>query len=345
MFIVNKGRGHGFLRCSCGFSVVLKNPFDHRTGIQKAGHRTPFEQPCGVKNLSTEDLAHEFRTDVLQLRIDESIAVPKDLASEQVDVWLTSFFRTLSEAIRLASARLLGVDQNEISATVRSRLFGYPEVIIYDSVAGGAGYCRMLVTKYSVRDVLRRASEVLDCPMSCTNSCVACLQDYDNQAHWDQFDRKPVLAWLASLLALQTPTNPFTKFKAARIPDEAVLPLLNGEFDSAHCIWVIAPALFDLRQEAASIESFIANETAGLVKWLVGWMTKGNTMEIAVLQPPVVTPDYPSSVYLANWLGPCVADDLLRLWQLPARFDGRAWPRILFDPGREGARCYSRQPD
>lgn len=51
-----------------------------------------------------------------------------------------------------------------------------------------------------MRGLLNTARDALDCPAQCTYSCRKCLQDYDNQMHWDKLDRGPVLKWLAILL-------------------------------------------------------------------------------------------------------------------------------------------------
>ncbi len=98
MFVVNRGHRFGFLRCSsCGFAVMLKDPIKHKNQVLKDGHRTPYDQPCNLNHLTVEDLAHEFRTDVLQIRIDEPIPVPGDLPAEEKDAWLNAFTRTLAE--------------------------------------------------------------------------------------------------------------------------------------------------------------------------------------------------------------------------------------------------------
>jgi len=125
MFVVNRGHKFGFLRCGCGSSVALKDPVRHKAEIIRDGHKTPYNQLCTLKPANTEDFAHEFRTDVLQIRIDEKIPIPKDVRVEELGTWLDAFSRTISrtisEAIRISAARLLGIDQREISATVRRR--------------------------------------------------------------------------------------------------------------------------------------------------------------------------------------------------------------------------------
>ena len=200
MFVVNKGRGYGFLRCSCGYTKLLRNQPDEQREKQRA-HKTPFNLQCQSPFwYPHEDLAHEFRTDVLQVRLDYSIPVSQKLPPNEIDDWLDRFTRTLAEAVRRGGADLLGIEPRELAVTIRTRPFGYPEVILYDTVAGGAGYCRMLVDRHSMHQVLTAACEALHCRAACTHACRVCLQDYDNQRIWEKLDRQPVLRWLEQLL-------------------------------------------------------------------------------------------------------------------------------------------------
>jgi ATP-dependent helicase YprA (DUF1998 family) len=200
MFVVNKGRGAGFLRCGCGYTKLLKNLHDEQQEKTRA-HQTPFNLKCDRPYwYPHEDLAHEFRTDVLQVRLDHSLPVPNDLLMDEINEWLERFTRTLSEAVRRGGTDLLGIEPRELAGIVRTRPPCYPEVILYDTVAGGAGYCRMLVDRYSLSDLLAAARDALNCRSGCTHACRVCLQDYDNQRVWEKLDRQPVLHWLKQML-------------------------------------------------------------------------------------------------------------------------------------------------
>jgi superfamily II DNA or RNA helicase len=207
MFVVNRGRGAGFLRCGCGYTKLLKSPQDERQERSRA-HATPFNFKCVSPFWhAREDLAHEFRTDVLQVRFDHSLLVPKDVPPDEHYEWLERFTQTLAEAVRRGGTKLLGIEPRELGSTVRKRLFGYPEVILYDTVAGGAGYCRMLVDRYSMHDLIAAAGDALNCSAACTHACRVCLQDYDNQRVWEKLDRQPVLGWLKQLLGVNHPAG------------------------------------------------------------------------------------------------------------------------------------------
>jgi len=339
MFVVNQGRGYGFLRCQCGFAKMLKNPGPHVQQIQNDGHRTPYNQPCNLNAWHIEDLAHEFRTDVLQVRVEQAVPFPADLRPDEVDGWRDGFVRTLVEAVRLAAADLLEIDQRELCGTARLWRFGYPEIVLYDSVAGGAGYCQM-VMQHGLRAFLTTAVEVLECPVDCSHSCRTCLQGYDNQLYWEKFNRKPVLAWLKNLLNVQPTSNPFARFKAAPLETDSPAPLVVAELERASHLLVVAPALFDLQREAASEASFAAPSALALLNRLAGWLAARNTLEFALPEPPTISADYPASLEVASKLSPWAKDGLLKLWRLPKGFDLRAWPRVVVNPGKADSRCY-----
>ena len=338
MFIVNKGRGAGFLRCSCGYTKLLKNPGDEQQE-RKKGHNTPFHLKCARPFwYAREDLAHEFRTDVLQVRLDYSPFVPQDLPLDAQDEWIDRFMQTLAEAVRRGGTALLGIESRELAATVRTRLFGYPEVILYDTVAGGAGYCRMLVDRHAMRDLLEAAQNVLQCKAACTHACRVCLQDYDNQRVWEKLDRQPVLHWLQHLLGMQQPVNPYAHFHAAPLDVCDGTPLFLTALERTSHIVAVAPHLFNLQSTDANRERFLAPETLVFVRQLVAWMAgaPGRRLEVALAQLPVFSPEFSGTLALWHELQPRVADGSLKFWKLPRGFDARSWPRLLTNPGRDG---------
>jgi predicted nucleic acid-binding Zn-ribbon protein len=340
MFVVNKGRGFGFLRCLCGFTAVLRDPGPHMGQIQNGGHRSPYNLPCTMNSWHHEDLAHEFHTDVLQIRVDQPIPLPANLRPEEVDGWRESFARTLVEAVRLGAVQLLGIDQREFCGTVRTRLFGYPELVLYDSVAGGAGYCQMLHTRHSMRELLERALNILHCRGNCSHSCRTCLQGYDNQLHWEKLNRKPVLTWLERLLNVNQPANPFDKFSAASLDTTNGSALLKGDLETSDHLVVVAPRLFNPQRQGLEETHFGSQEAADFAEKLIAWMRQKRTLEIALLEPPLVHSDFPNSIWFAERLKTCMDDGRLKLWRLPATFDPKQWPRAVVLSGKSGGHTY-----
>ena len=338
MFVVNKGRGAGFLRCGCGYTKLLKSAHDEQQEKTRA-HQTPFNLNCERPYWHPhEDLAHEFRTDVLQVRLDHTPPVPKDLPLNEIDDWMERFTRTLAEAVRRGGTDLLGIEPRELAATVRNRLFGYPEVILYDTVAGGAGYCRMLVDRYSMRDLLLGARDALNCRAGCTHACRVCLQDYDNQRVWEKLDRQPVLRWLNLILGAEQPENPYARFKAAQMEISEGTPLLLAELGQTSHLIAVAPTLFNLQPAGDNHDSFLPPGTLAFVRKLVAWMAaaEGRRLELALAQAPVFSPEFSGSLALWHELQPRLADGSLKFWKLPRGFDATAWPRVLTNPGRNG---------
>ena len=191
--------GGGYLRCpKCEFSVPAA--LDARFGkVVKETHDNPRTgERCPVSSLSGPvDFGHIFETDVRAFAFASPIPLsaggPEALRDE-------SFLRTLAEAIRLASVRLLQVDSRDLAATFQKDRHS-PVTILYDSVPGGAGYSRRLGSggTLSTTVIVQKAIDVLSCRAGCASSCVHCLNDYGNQAHWEKFDRHEVLPWLESL--------------------------------------------------------------------------------------------------------------------------------------------------
>jgi hypothetical protein len=341
MFVVNKGRGNGFIRCSCGYTKLLRKPLDDKKEKASA-HRTPFNMPCTKPVWHKEDLAHEFRTDVLQVRLDLVLSLPENLLVDDIEEWFDRFSRTLAEAIKRGATNLLGIESRELAATVRMRQFGYPEVILFDTVAGGAGYCRMLVDRHSMRELLNATSTALDCPAGCTHACRVCLQEYENQRVWDKLDRQPVLEWLNQVLGLRQSPNPYEMFEAAAVEVQEGTPLFLAELDKANSATVVAPSLFNLQTESGEQNGFLAPTITNTLRKIVAWMTaaNGRRLEIALANNPIFSPDVPGSLAIWHELQPRIAEGSLIFYRLPRGFDPGSWPRFLTNPGQLTSRTW-----
>ena len=157
--------------------------------------------PCRAdpaQPVSPVDLAHVFETDVRALLFTAPSQTPD---GTPIDLY-GSIGRTLQEALRLGAAELLETDPRDIKALIQ-RLDGQLVIVLYDSVSGGAGYATRLTqeTGYMARDILHRARKILDCRNpDCVTSCTRCLNDYSNQKHWHEFERRPALGWIEKIL-------------------------------------------------------------------------------------------------------------------------------------------------
>ncbi|MDM8544309.1 helicase-related protein [Desulfococcaceae bacterium HSG9] len=197
--IINRGTfGMGYHHCLlCNYMMPAKKfEYKSKKHVELLGDRR-----CKNRHLNwPKDMAHTFNTDVCILRFNRQLPIlPSNAQKSDPQRYLNAFSRTLCEALRYASATVLGLQVDVIRVTYKMsdrRL----SVIIYDAVPGGAGYSARLFNESKVNDLLKAAIKRLDCPQNCSSGCRSCLCDYFNQRIWDILDRKPVLEWLQQLV-------------------------------------------------------------------------------------------------------------------------------------------------
>lgn len=204
---VNRGKlGGGFAWCpKCEHAVPARGTGPEMAWQQQttiSAHINPRTgRPCTADTTQPVmpiDLAHVFETDVRALLFK---GVPHDPDGNPIQDNF-SLGRTMQEALRLGVAGLLETDPRDLRA-LGQRLDGYLVVVIYDSLAGGAGYATRLTQEDGFRafDILMAAREILACQNpDCVSSCTRCLNDYSNQRYWPDFERRPALAWIEAML-------------------------------------------------------------------------------------------------------------------------------------------------
>lgn len=158
------------------------------------GHETPWGTRC-LGTLFNTHLAHEFETDILQLRFN----LPGKTTPPVND---SEFWLSLTSAFTSAAAEALSIPRNDLDAIYQSQNINESqgELIIYDKVPGGAGYVERIIDNIPI--ILRR---VLERTINCENplcdgnsSCYTCLRNYQNQFYWDKLMRNKVSKWLGS---------------------------------------------------------------------------------------------------------------------------------------------------
>jgi|GEM_PF-2420885 len=151
-------------------------------------------------------LMHEFTTDILRIQVANvpfgkllHSSPPFAAAMNSQDeaarrkaeaVWLWTFTQSLA----IGGARLLQIDTREIAFTFRcapADALLRREAILFDTAAGGAGYCDQLFE--DMKGLFTSAVNVLDCPDGCGDSCYSCLRSFDNQAVHSRLNRFFVL--------------------------------------------------------------------------------------------------------------------------------------------------------
>jgi hypothetical protein len=198
LVVTNKGKdGTGFCVCErCGAA----GPAGEEAPAVK--HRRPFLLPKSVLEREGTSylcdgpiregiyLGHEFRTDVLLLRIP--LRRPLDAIPTQL--WLHDALATLSEATALGASRHLDIDPGELSAGFRFRSGNenattVAEIFLYDTSSGGAGYAAEAGANLSA--VLGMTEKLLaECSKNCQRSCDQCLRHYGNRFLHTRLDRR-----------------------------------------------------------------------------------------------------------------------------------------------------------
>jgi hypothetical protein len=179
-------RREGFYVCSeCGAG------FRRRPGAQ---HKNAQGQNCSG-TLEQISLAHEFVTDVLQVRF----------LLEQLDgtdpVW---FAYSLAYALVEGTAEILDVPSTDLSAAITyDEQYPVAPIILYDNVPGGAGLVSRLEKEDMFKFCLKAALERVDGKCGCdeSTSCYGCLRSYRNQFAHHQLQRGPVKRYLEAMLS------------------------------------------------------------------------------------------------------------------------------------------------
>ncbi len=283
MLVLNRGPlGAGYLWCPfCEHAKPA--PQESLRGIPiPTQHQDPRTgDRCRVESLKWPvDLAHVFETDLRGIRLDLPVPEFSDHKSKsERQAVRDGFLRTLAEALRLAAADILETDPRDLRSTVEL-LGAVPLVILSDSVPGGAGYCRRLLSesRFSARVLLGQAIANLDCSrgLDCETSCSRCLNDYSNQAHWDRFDRLPVLRWLRRLLAESSP-RPSHVPKAAIPTAQTSAATLRVRLSGATLVAVSSPGLWGAEDKQEALTSARA---------LRNWLDEAPNRHALFLLPP-----------------------------------------------------------
>jgi hypothetical protein len=329
LVVINRGkRGNGYHICSlCNHGEPAKSP----TSVVKS-HTDPLSgRICSNTNLHhTLDLAHTFETDVFLLRFYREIPLfgeGADAAQKQ-----EVFARTMVESIRFAAAKLLEIQPKEIRVTYR-KVGRYIETILYDSIAGGAGYSIQLSNDFSVRSLLEKALEVLDCERECSTACSACLYDYSNQLSWDLFDRHAVIPWLELFLSDES-ASPYEVMGCVRWEKPSYSVLADKLRGEQHITLTgIVPAIDDACDPNA-------------VQWLLDWLNSGKTADLVFREKPsLAASKIPTEFRKAlRYFYPFAKDNLLKIGWLKEKDDASDLPRLLGGVPSHGLAVYSDRP-
>lgn len=334
MFIANRGvYSEGYFRCKvCNFAgpinpgVSSKPAKGKKAASSSNGLQLVHDDPmtglrCKNERLSRLglDFVHRFDTDVRLFRFLQSLPNPKE-GEGTPRRFHERLARTISEALRLAVIDLLQLQPSEVRATYR--LYGSIgntlEIVLYDAVPGGAGYCaRIGEAGFSFDALLRKTRERLDCPAQCDSGCRSCLCDYGNQRYWDSFERLHALEWLDTLLdpsTMQTGPGSYVRWAA---PSLAGLSERLANHEQVH---LVARSLVET--------SGYSEDSLNL---LLKWLQTGKTVHLYLANKLDEKPMAQIPLTMYRHLHPYVQEGRLRLYQIvnADRLDWGQLPRVF----------------
>jgi hypothetical protein len=192
IFVTNTGlveeHARGFLLCrNCGHwhAPTNRSPFEDHKLLHNR------RQECGG-NAERYHLGYRFQTDVSILHF-EGIPTASD-----------TFFASLKAAIIEAANTAIGAESGEISGFTRTMQVDGEvrrDLVLYDSVPGGAGYVRKAASQLEA--ILAAARALLD-GCQCEKSCYKCLRFYENQFEHKLLDKSLIQPYLDHLLMLNS---------------------------------------------------------------------------------------------------------------------------------------------
>lgn len=340
LFIANRGGyGEGYYRCTrCNFSKPIEKlksaaaPGTKTAGKTKLDAKVRHDDPMDGKTCPNEqlsrsgiDFVHRFQTDVRLFRFLPPMPGPGEEHANPRR-FHERFARTVSEAIRLAAIDLLHLYPGEVRAIYRlyGSVGGRLEVVLYDGVPGGAGYCaRLGEPEFSLAKLFANARKRLDCSQGCETGCRACLCDYGNQRYWDTFERKAAHAWLNSLIEAAPDSDLPGGYVRWQSPSIAGLSERLANQDEVH---FVARTLVDS-------ETF--NEDC--LHQFVSWMQTGKKLHVYLSSKLEEKPKSKSALTVYRRLHPYLVDGLLKLYAIPkdTSLDWADLPRV-FTSATEG---------
>ncbi len=331
LFVANRGTyGEGYYRCLvCNFcqpasktkktkGIGSKSLAGGDNVSKKFQHRDPSSGMTCKSDVMPKlgvDFAHMFNTDVRLLRFLSPLPEPtEDSTSERQ--FQEHVARTVAEACRLAASDLLHLYPGELRSTYRlyANAGCIAEVVLYDGVPGGAGYsARLGSPKFSFRALVQGAVTRLECPQDCETACRACLCDYGNQRHWDNFRRKDALAWLKKLMNGKTTIEGPGRYVPWAAPS---ISGLNERFSPFPSIAFIATSL-----------STSSGYGEAELHQVLNWLQSGKELKLYIVNKLDPQPtDYPT-LMLYRHLSPWLHSGKLCIYRVPD-LDGRVAGQI-----------------
>lgn len=191
LVVINEGKAKtGFRVCRfCGAAESAPPPWEQK----KRGRPEPHNNPITGKQcngfLQTYALGHKFMTDILELRIDGSLAQQADPKT----------WRSVLYALLEGASESLGIRREDLDGTLYYNTgSNVPSIILYDDVPGGAGHVKRILNVLPSAILAAKDRVSLDC-CGPETSCTECLRNFRNQPYHDELKRGLAKTFLEEL--------------------------------------------------------------------------------------------------------------------------------------------------
>jgi len=337
MLVINQGRGKGFKVCGCNYAEPVPKII---TNVQPWAWQMPAHNDlllgggCNNPHKIWTDLAHEFSTDILQIRCSLQVRpthppiapagqqTPPDLLETIRD----NTARTIAEALRLALIKILQLDESDVTATYRWMIGQGVEVVLFDSISGGAGYVGKFFLELSAEILFKAAKELLNCS-HCTNGCSNCLRTFTNQYHWDDFRRQDALDWFEHILQL-TNNHPMIQRGAQQLNKAGALQRFNQLQNASITLYTSRLGNFAGDYPTDQEGHLLTEEIFPEWQTIQSWINRGNKIQIfARTLPNFQDLSLPRARYFSETLLPLIRSgklEIIKVDQWPLN-----WPEGL----------------
>lgn len=154
-------------------------------------HRNGYDHLCNNNKFYPYVLNHIYKTDVVVLDFLEY--------NDDEETMLSVMYAVLN-----AMSSTLGIDRNDIGGCLKANYNKSKSqleysIVLYDTVAGGAGHVRRLLSPQALENIFATAYTAMnDC--KCDTSCYNCLRGYFNQRVHEKLDRHLALKFLGGFI-------------------------------------------------------------------------------------------------------------------------------------------------
>lgn len=189
LLVMNKS---GFYMCpECGYSDIVKKGLKMPQTLK--AHKNYKQYNCPNDTLEYIRLGHKFETDVARFTIPMLDSVDKISFPQAL-----SFLYAFLEGVSIA----LGIERTDIDGVLEFNLdMQSYDILLYDSVPGGAGHVKRLLSKDAIVGSLKAGLDKVSKECCDENtSCYNCLRNYYNQSYHNKLVRKLARNFINRLL-------------------------------------------------------------------------------------------------------------------------------------------------